>query len=196
MHDSKFRFLSLILILGGIHALEAKPLPPSLPDSSLYQVDSRWQDDEGKTLRLSGLRGQVRVVSLFYTGCDNLCPMILGQLKSLEAAMPADIKDKVGFVLITMDSKNDSSGALRAYRKKSNLTHDHWVLLRGAADDTREVAELLGVHYTPKDAKGQMGHTGVIAILDRDGRILARVSGITDQKAFLAELARALSAKP
>ncbi len=122
--------------------------------------------------------------------------MILGQLKSLEAAMPSDIKDKVGFVLITMDSKNDSAGALKAFRKKSDLPDDRWVLLRGAADDTREVAALLGVRYTPKDSNGRMGHTGVIAMLDRDGRILAYVSGIADQKAFLAELTRAITAKP
>lgn len=164
-----------------------------LPDSSLYQVASPWRRDDGVTIKLADLRGRVRVVSMFFTGCDNLCPMLLGQLQALEKAMPPALKNKVGFVMVTLDAKDDSPGALVAYRKKSGLPADRWVLLRGSPDDTRELAALLGVRYSPKTDRGQMGHTGLIAILDREGRMVSHVEGITDQKAFLADLTRAVS---
>ena len=167
----------------------------ALPDSSLYRLDSRWSRDNGKSMQLADLRGEVRVVSMFFAGCKNLCPMLSGELKSLERAMPDSLKRKVGFVMVTLDPKEDTSGALSAYRKKSGLASDRWELLRGNADDTRELAALLGVRYTPKTEAGQMGHTGLIAILDRDGRMVSHAAGIADQKAFLAELSRAVASK-
>lgn len=175
-----------------IVAPKSSPVPDGspLPEGSLYQVGSRWMREDGSTLHLADLRGQVKVMSMFFTGCANLCPMLLGQLQSLEQAMPNALKTEVGFVLVTLDAKEDTAGTLKAYRGKSHLASGHWTLLRGSADDTRELAALLGVRYTPKQDDGQMGHTGLIAILDRDGRMVFHVPGITDQKAFLAELDR------
>lgn len=168
----------------------------ALPEGSLYQVDSRWQRDVGGTMKLEDLRGKVRVVSMFFGGCDNLCPMLLAQLKSVEQGMPASLREKVGFVLVTMDSKDDTLAALRAFRMKSGLSADHWTLLRGTADDTRELASLLGVRYAPKMDGGQMGHTGLIAILDREGRMISHVPSITDPGAFSEDLSRAASSIP
>ncbi len=216
MRLALFAFWILIMALSALSARGSDALPPSprgpvpkplprppssallkpLPDSSLYQLHSRWVTDDGKAMTLSDLRGQVRVISMFFTGCGNLCPMLIGQLQSLDRAMPVGLKDKVGFVLVTLDSKQDTSGILRAYRKKAGLSADHWTLLRGSADDTRELSALLGVRYTPKTDDGQMGHTGLIAILDGEGRKVSQVSAITDQKAFLAELSRAVSSGP
>jgi len=184
-------FLSAILVILALGVSTARASGPAqFPDSSLYQVETDWQRDDGKTMRLAELRGRVRVVSMFFTGCQNLCPMLMGQLKSLERSLPADLKKRVGFVMVSMDVKDDTPDALRKYRKESALSPENWILLRGSADDTRELAALLGVHYTPKQEDGQIGHTGVIAILDREGRIVYKVTGITDQNAFLAELTR------
>lgn len=170
--------------------------PAALPDSSLYRLESRWQRDDGTAMKLADLRGGVKVISMFFTGCDNICPMLMGQLKSLERAMPDPLRKKVGFVLVTMDSKGDSPSALALYRKETGLSVERWTLLRGNADDTRELAGLLGVRYTPKQDDGQMGHTGLIAILDGNGRILAQTQSITDQKDFLTKLTRAVDANP
>jgi protein SCO1/2 len=199
-------FAVLIAALAAIGSGASAPAPAKasasakagapLPDSSLYQLQSRWQRDDGRPMKLEALRGQTRVVSMFFTGCNNLCPMILGQLKSLEAAMPAALKEDVGFVMVTLDSKGDSPAALRKYREESHLSAAHWTLLRGSADDTRELASLLGVRYTPKQDDGQMGHNGLIAIVDRDGRVLFHAPGIADQKDFLARLGQAVSGGP
>ncbi len=191
------------LSLGTLAALGDGPrsrarLPlSSLPDSSLYHLDSKWQRDDGSKAVLGDFRGGVKVVSMFFTGCENLCPMLLGQLKSLERALPAGIKDDVGFVLVSMDSKDDTPEALRRYRKEAGLSPDRWTLLRGSADDTRELAALLGVKYTPKQDDGQMGHTGLIAILDRDGGVVARTASLGSQddiKDYVARVTRAVSA--
>lgn len=187
-------FALAILILSAPVTRAAGPA--ALPDSSLYLLESRWQRDDGTPMKLADLRGGVRIISMFFTACDNICPMLMGQLKSLEQAMPEDMAKKVGFVLVTMDSKDDSPAALGRYRKEAGLSAGRWTLLRGNTDDTRELAGLLGVRYTPKQADGQMGHTGLIAILDGNGRILAQTQAITDQKDFLAKLKRAVDANP
>lgn len=190
--------IAAVLAFGTLAAFADGPRSrAALPDSSLYHLDSKWQRDDGTRSELVDLRGGVKVISMFFTGCDNLCPMLLGQLKSLERALPAGIKDEVGFVLVSMDSKDDTPIALRRYRKESDLSPERWTLLRGSADDTRELAALLGVKYTPKQDDGQMGHTGLIAILDRDGAVLAKTASLgskDDIKNYVARLTRAVAA--
>lgn len=194
---SKLAFAA-VLAFGTLAASAAGPRGRApLPDSSLYHLDSKWQRDDGAKVELETLRGGVKVISMFFTGCDNLCPMLLGQLKSLERTLPTEVRDKVGFVLVSMDSKDDTPVALRRYRKESDLSPERWTLLRGSVDDTRELAALLGVKYTPKQEDGQMGHTGLIAILDRDGAVLAKSASLgspDDIKDYVARLTRAVAA--
>jgi cytochrome oxidase Cu insertion factor (SCO1/SenC/PrrC family) len=47
---------------------------------------------------------------------------------------------------------------------------ERWTLLRGGADDVRELAALLGVNYA-EDARGQFAHSNLITLLNADGEI-------------------------
>jgi len=62
----------------------AKPLK----DKSLYQLNSSWTNDDGKTIQLSSLRGRPQVVVMFFASCQLTCPLTVVQLKQLEAALP------------------------------------------------------------------------------------------------------------
>jgi protein SCO1/2 len=162
--------------------------PPALPGNSLYQLESVWKSDDGREMMLAELRGKARVLSMFFSGCDNICPMLTGQLKTLERGMPESLRARVGFVLVTLDPGGDDVETLADYRKRMGFSASNWILLRGSSDDTRELANLLGVTYMPKRDNGQIDHNGLIVVLDAEGRIVEKFSGITDRKAFLALL--------
>lgn len=188
------RFVNTPALLLALLFFPALPLfaspPPSLPAGSLYQLESTWIRDDGEVLRLADLRGKTRVLTLFFSRCDNICPMLTGQLKMLEREMPPKLLEHVGFVLVTLDPEEDDAETLADYRRRMDFPERNWVLLQGAPDDTRELANLLGVTYMPKKSDGQIDHNGLIVVLDAEGRIVEKTSAITDRKTFLKLLER------
>jgi len=113
-----------------------------LPDRSLYQLDSSWTDDAGAAVKLVSFRGRPQIVTMFFARCEYACPLLVHDMKRIEAALPENVRTNVGFVLVSFDSERDTPAALAAYRKNHNLA-SNWTLLRGAPDDVLELAALL-----------------------------------------------------
>ena len=146
---------------------------------SLYQLESPWQTDDGRSLRLHQLRGRFQVLALIFTRCPGVCPTLVRELQSLEKALPAAAQGRTGFVLVTIDPEHDTPEVLREYRKKMGLAPERWTLLRGEPDDLRELAATLGFNYEPSGPSG-FAHSRLITVLEPGGRIV-------HQQADLAE---------
>jgi protein SCO1/2 len=137
-------------------------------DYSLYDLDASWRDQRGAAVRLPALAGKVRVVSMVYTSCHATCPLIVADLKRIEASIPAERRDAVGFVLVSLDPARDTPGRLAEWAARTQLDAARWTLLAGDADAVREVAAALGVRYQPQ-ANAELAHTNVITVLDPTG---------------------------
>ncbi len=159
---------------GGRHA--ALPVDAPVTDDSLYQLESQWTRDDGGTIRLSDLRGKVRVLAIFYSTCDYACPILVGRMKSVEAALGDEAKVEVGFVLVSMDAANDDPKRLVEYRERMQLDGD-WTLLKGSDGDVRELGALLGFRYR-EEPDGGFAHSNLISVLDREGRLVHQSVGI------------------
>ncbi len=184
---------TLLAILLPLTLLAAEPLPPccrpALPlgtptDKSLYQLDSTWTSDVGREIQLGALRGRPQIVAMFFTHCEYACPILVSELKTIEAKLSPEVLGKVDFLLVSIDSKRDTPAELATFREKRQLTRERWTLLRGGADDVRELAALLGVNYT-EDARGQFAHSNVITLLNADGEIAFQHAGLKQEPAPL-----------
>jgi protein SCO1/2 len=130
---------------------------------------------------------------MFFAQCEYACPRLVHNLKALESAMKVDLRQKVDFLLISFDSDRDTPEALRAYREKNKLGMANWTLLRGAGDDVRELAALLGINYV-KDARGQFAHSNVVTVLNADGEIAYQHQGLEDGSLKIIEILERLTA--
>ncbi len=184
---------TLLAILLPLTLLAAEPLPPccrlALPlgtptDKSLYLLDSTWTSDVGREIKLGVLRGRPQIVAMFFTHCEYACPILVSELKTIEAKLPPEVLGKVDFLLVSIDSKRDTPAELATFREKRQLTRERWTLLRGGADDVRELAALLGVNYM-EDARGQFAHSNVITLLNADGEIAFQHAGLKQEPAPL-----------
>lgn len=135
---------------------------------SLYDLGSSWLDQRGGPLRLDDLAGKVRVVSLVYTSCHATCPAILVELKRIESSIPADRRDDVGFVLVSLDPARDTPGRLASWGEGNRLDPARWTLLNGTDAAVRELAATLGVRYQSLPG-GEVAHANVITVLDASG---------------------------
>jgi formylglycine-generating enzyme required for sulfatase activity len=121
--------------------VEKSASPPHLAsDRSLYQLGSTWTSDDAHETKLDALRGRPQVLALFFASCEFSCPILVHELKALEESLPAELRDAVGFTLVSIDPERDTPTALRAYRERLRLSREHWTLLRGNADDVRALA--------------------------------------------------------
>lgn len=152
---------------------------PSLPTTSLYQVDSTWTNDRHANLKLESLRGRPHVVTLFFASCEYACPILVHDMKRIEAALPPNARTNVGFILVSFDSERDSPQVLANYRTNHALA-GNWSLLRGEPDDVLELAAILGVKFK-KDSRGQFAHSNVITVLDKNGDIVQQQTGLNSR---------------
>lgn len=129
---------------------------------------------------------------MFFGNCQSTCPMVLNRLKSLESQLPKDWGNKAGFVMVTMDPRRDDSGSLAEYRRHASLSADRWTLLRGNEEDTRELAMILGVAFSPSAKNGGMEHNVSMVLLDRKGSIIRKDENLDDEPGQLKALRTAL----
>ncbi|MGH2642571.1 MAG: SCO family protein [Chitinophagaceae bacterium] len=144
--------------------------------NSLYQVSGKWTNQDGKSINLNQLTGKVQVTAMIFTHCGYACPKIVDNMKAIEAKLPKNLKGKVDFLLISFDSKNDTTARLNQYATQQKLD-DHWTLLHGNPDEVRMLSMLLQIQYSPLQGGG-FNHSSAITILDDNGAITNRFEGL------------------
>lgn len=193
--------LASFLIAALVFAISvgslAAPRAASLPSDSLYQLSAPMVDQSGRSLAWRDQRGRPRVVSMFYTSCPYMCPLIVDGGKAIEHALTPKERARLGITLISLDPKRDSPRALAALAAKRKLDATRWSLLRPAESDVRKLAGVLGIRYRAL-ADGEFNHTSALILLDADGRVLARTEQVGSKldPEFVAAVHRALAVQP
>lgn len=165
------RLLVLLLVMIGGHAFAATPLPRD----SIYQLDISLTDQSGQTATLAQRRGQVQVISMFYSSCTMVCPMIVDTLRLTQKAVDESDRDRLDLLLISFDPARDSVPVLQQYAERRKLDAPRWTLARAEPAPTRQLAALLGVQYRPLP-DGDFNHSSELLLLDEEGRIVARTA--------------------
>ena len=198
LRRSFFLFGGLLTLAAGAPSIaaekavdccrEEKPATP-LTRGSIYQLEAAFTDDTGESRSLESLRGQSVVLNLFYASCGYACPIAVSDMLALQARVPANLRSRTVFVLVSFDTTHDTTAVLAEYRKQRGLDAQ-WILLRGTDDSVRELAALVGVKYKPEPG-GAFAHSNLITILNPEGEIVHQRIGLNGG---LAEAAAALGA--
>jgi protein SCO1/2 len=192
-----FAFAAALLLAGcGSSAAPSSPPPKPaaavpLPGDSLYQLSLPLTDQDGRTRDWRARRGRPQVVSMFYTSCRYVCPLIVDSGKALEKALTPAQRTRVDLLLISLDPRNDTPAALHSIVDKRRLDTSRWTLAAPRAQDVRSVAGVLGIRYRELD-DGGFNHSTALVLLDREGRIVARTEqvGIGPDPEFVAQVRR------
>ena len=181
----------LALALLAPSTAPAAPPATALPGDSVYQLPLLLTDQDGRAADWRAHRGKPQVVSMFYTSCRYICPLIVDSGKAIEKQLTPAQRERVGILLISMDPKNDTPAALHEIVAKRQLDTARWSLASPRPQDVRAVSGVLGIRYRLLD-DGSFNHTSVLVLLDRDGRIVARTENVGSRPdpAFLAQVRR------
>ncbi len=179
---------------GGDHAAAgheghvAMPATAPVPDTSLVQLTSAFTDEQGRAFAFSSLAGHPTLVAMFYGSCETVCPIILQDLATLDAALSAEERARLRVLLVTFDPERDTAARLTALGAEKGFDPTRWSFLRGDDSSIRELSMVLGVQYR-RLPDGNFSHSALITLLDPEGRIVERMEGLhADNAAMLARL--------
>lgn len=170
---------------------QAEVRRPPLPGDSVYQLPASLTDSAGRELAWRDLRGKPRVATMFYASCRYICPLVIDSIRSIERRLSPAERQRIGFVLVSMDPERDSPEALARLMTERRLDAARWQLLQPRAGDLRALAGILGIRYRLL-ADGEFNHTTSLVLLDSDGRILSRTEklGADSDPAFMEAVRR------
>ena len=173
-------------------AIAAGPAGKPLPPDSVYLLALPLTDQAGGTADWRALRGKPRVVSMFYTSCQYICPLIVDSGKAIEHQLSPAERGRIGIVLISMDPARDDPAALKKVAEQRKLDTTRWTLASPPAGEVRAVAGVLGIRYRQL-ADGEFNHSSALILVDANGRILARTEqiGSKPDPAFVAAVRKA-----
>ena len=163
--------------------------PAALPPDSVLRLDGRFTDQDGKVFVLPTRRGRVQLVTMFYTSCKYMCPLIVDSGLGVDHALTPAERAKLRVLFVSLDPARDDVATLAALADKRKLDRQRWTLARTDAASVRKTAAVLGVRYRAL-ANGEFNHSSVLILLDAQGRIVARTEkmGRVPDPEFLAKV--------
>ena len=164
---------------GHCHCRPDAALAPAapLPGTSILHLDAAWTDQAGHPFALASLRGAPTVLLMFYGTCQSVCPVLIADVRRIEAALSPAARARVRFVLVTFDPATDTVARLGALAAERHFDPARWSLLRGSDDDVRALATVLGVQYSRVDAT-TITHSNTITVLDAQGLVAHQLEGL------------------
>jgi protein SCO1 len=155
-----------------VHVHEAEA-PAVLPGTSLYQLGVTLDAAGGARLALDSLRGGPVVVTMFYSTCTTVCPMLTLAMQRIAAGLDEGERARVRFVMVSLDAARDTPARLEEFAADHHLQRPPFVVAHAATADVRSIAAALGIRYRQLP-DSSFSHSSLITLLDRDGVPVAR----------------------
>jgi len=183
-------FALALLSLGAV----ASP-PPStrLVADSVYAIPAlTLRDQQGQRFDFASLRGEPRLVGMFYGSCPMACPLEIEYLKHLQHAVAASSGKSIAVLLVSFDPARDDLVMLRKVAGEHQVRPPAFRLARAERGDEGMLAGVLDIAYRQLPGGG-FSHNVRVSLLDAQGRIVAATdaSGRPDP-AFLEAVDKAL----
>jgi protein SCO1/2 len=172
---------------AGAHGLAERPSGiAALEQSTSLEVsqqalgrslgDYSFIEARGGRLDLRELRGKPLVISLIYTGCTHVCPMITQRLhQAVEEAQRLIGSDRFTVITVGFDVRNDTPMRMAAFARAQGVDLPGWKFLSGDQASVSALASDLGFTYAA--SAGGYVHVAQTTIVDRNGLVYRQVYG-------------------
>ena len=70
-----------------------------ISDSSIFNLTSKWNTEEGTSIELKKLNGKTLVMVMIYTTCKAACPRLVADMRNIEKQIPSELLSEISFVL-------------------------------------------------------------------------------------------------
>jgi protein SCO1 len=137
-----------------------------------FAKDFQLTDHNGQARTLQDFRGKIVVLFFGFLNCPDICPTTLAEWNGIRDQLPADQRDKIQVLFITVDPERDTAAKLKGY---VTGFHPNNLGLLGDAKATAETAKSFKVIYQKVEGKTpgsyNMDHTAASFVFDQAGKV-------------------------
>ncbi len=169
--------VAFVILLFGIYVV--RNIESRFKKSDLYTFEKvpafEFTNQEGKKINNKTYADKVYVVEFFFSTCPTICPLMTKKMLLLQDEFFGNPDFGIASISITPDI--DTPEVLKTYAKENEITHRNWHLLTGKSYD--EVSKLSNKGFTLYAGKGDAAHggfehSGLFALVDKEGNIRSR----------------------
>ena len=130
-------------------------------------------DHNGRPANLKQFRGKTVFFAFGFTHCPSICPATLSHFAAIKEALPADVRDKVQFLFVSLDPQRDSPERLKEW---VTFFDPEFIGLTGDTTKLRGIAYKYKATYTMGKAAAddplnyQVDHSADAYLIDPAGK--------------------------
>ena len=132
-------------------------------------------DQNGTKISNKTYAGKVFLVELFFTTCPTICPKMNANMVKIQNEFYGN--PDFGIASFSIDPNHDTPEVLKAYAKENGATLKNWHFMTGDKDKIYHFSNV-GFKLDAgenKDVEGGFEHSGLFALIDKDGYIRSRI---------------------
>ncbi len=174
--------------------MDLQPITPKvvnddeISETSIFNLTSKWNTEENKTIELKDLKGKTLVMVMIYTTCKAACPRLVADMRNIEVQIPDELIQDINFIMISIDPETDTPERLKAFAIENQMDDEQWTFLQGTTSNVREFANVLAVKYkqiSPMD----FSHSNIISVFNPQGELMHQQEGLgVDNKETVAQI--------
>ncbi|RYJ43348.1 SCO family protein [Flavobacterium beibuense] len=168
--------ISFIVLVFGIWAV--KEIGNRFKRSDLFEVGPvpsfELTDQDNKKITDKDYSGKVYVIEFFFSTCPTICPVMNQNMLKLQDEFYGN--PEFGIASITINPEYDTTEVLKKHAEALGAKHYNWHFLTGDRDYIYNLANTGFNVYAGKnnDAPGGFEHSGLFALVDKEGNIRCR----------------------
>ena len=149
---------------------------------SIFLLDSKWQNQDGKELQLKDLKGKNLVFVMIFTSCQTACPILVADMQKIAAKIDPKKLKETTMVLVSIDPDNDTPKVLKKYATERKMVGEPWLFLTSDKESIRELANVLAVKYK-KISPIIFSHSNIITVFNKKGEMVNQAEGTVNSGA-------------
>jgi protein SCO1/2 len=176
MKNKSYIGISFIVLIFGIWAIPK--IIAKFQKSDLVEIGPvpafELTDQNDKKISDKDYLGKVYVVEFFFSTCPTICPKMNQSMLQLQEAFYGN--PNFGLVSITIDPEHDTAAVLKEHANLLGVKHYNWHFLTGDKEYIYNLANKGFNLYAGENNKAAGGfeHSGLFALVDKDGKIRCR----------------------
>lgn len=136
--------------------------------------DFQFRNQDSILITNKDYLGKVYIVDFFFTTCPTICPVMTQNLVEIQDTFTGN---DLGFASFTINPRYDTPRVLKKYKEKYGIKSPNWHLLTGNKDSIYDLSKngFYILANEVEDAPGGFEHSGMFALVDKNGFIRSRV---------------------
>lgn len=178
--------VAFIVLIFGIYAVPKivnKFKVPTL--ATIAKVpDFEFTNQDGEPISNVFYKNKVWVVEFFFTTCPTICPRMNENMVKIQDKYYGNLD--FGIASFSINPKHDTPEILKAYAKNHGATLKTWQFITGEQDKIYELANTGFTLFAGEnsEAEGGFEHSGMFALIDKEGNIRSRIDEYGNPIAF------------